>query len=348
MSFDGNVRRVAGSVADPGCTLCGGSGLLPVQGRSDPSVRQMSWCGCTRAHPAEDASSLLPEGGGGYASLWRSLDQESGNRDRETPELFAVDRDGRRIRLEDIGPPDVRMPGETLEALQDAIREGRPVTFDPPHASGPASPTREIIWEITEHPSRRPMPQIRPHVLDMKLDYNNEYSRMRPGGSVEVTVRLLLPPDCDPNDFLTQLKEMGTTPVRRDADLFEQLRVAGNRAVALEESGRNLGRRLVEVTEAKNAAEQALFQLRMRMNAAIQALEDEGVARDLYRELVRAWSERLVEGAAFTAAEGDDLVESLVQTMQYINVARKALLPEPVPGPVKPCSPEGKAEDHLF
>ena len=66
-----------------------------------------------------------------------------------------------------------------------------------------------------------------------------------------------------------------------------------------------------------------LLQIRKRMNAAMDALQDRGVAAELYAEIVDRWASSLAEGAAFTAAEGKELVDALASALEYMDLARE-------------------------
>jgi hypothetical protein len=211
--------------------------------------------------------------------------------------------------------------------------------------------------------------QDRPYVTNFQVEYRDEgmsfgrgtRSNVFGGGNrIIAKVEMELPPDTDPNVFLSKLKgdEMWSgipagSSDQATAALRHQLEGARQAAKDAEEKANEIARSLVtretEIAQLKATASrhpdtEALLTLRRRMNVAIQAIEDTGLARELYEEVVREWSHTIAEGASFTQAEGDDLVERLVQFIQYIDTARATRKAETKPA-VKPSS---KKKDQLF
>lgn len=210
--------------------------------------------------------------------------------------------------------------------------------------------------------------QDRPYVTNFQVEYRDGsmdhtgVGRTTFAGRARIIakVEMELPPDTDPNVFLNKLKgdEMWSgipagSSDQATAALRHQLAGARRAAKDAEEKANEIARSLVtrdtEIAALKAVAAhhpdtEALLTLRKRMNVAIQATEDAGLARQLYEEVVREWSHLIAEGASFTQAEGDDLVERLVQIVQYIDTARATLKAEKKPA-VKPTR---KKKDQLF
>jgi len=188
-------------------------------------------------------------------------------------------------------------------------------------------------------------------------------SRFSGSGEVVVKVEMILPPNADPNELLNRLKDPdmwagGAPPSRPEygvgvshykEEVKRLTKLVQEKEVQANEIARTLVSRDTEIAKLKQTAinhpdTEALLTLRKRMNIAIQAIEDAGLARELYEEVVREWSHTIQEGASFTQAEGDDLVERLVQFIQYIDTARATKKSEKKPA-VKPTS---KKKDQLF
>lgn len=219
-----------------------------------------------------------------------------------------------------------------------------------------------------EDPTKRihDMPQ-RPIILNMQASYRDNdlrhgdvhgspHDRFVGSREIQVTVDFLLPSSCNPTDFLKQLKNL---------DLYEP--EPSTLVVPLKEYERALARvaqleKLLSTSENasirhhrdaesfKDLAkknEVTLLKLRERMSIALEASRNPDVARELFAELVNSWACQLAEGASFTAAEGDELVESLISFLEYIDVARETLRLE-CKEEVSKRSQQSEKKDQLF
>ena len=140
---------------------------------------------------------------------------------------------------------------------------------------------------------------------DSQIDYNSS-NRMT------LTARFHLVPGADLNEVMEWLK---AGPSQGYATK------AADRILALVEKAEELEDALLKERKARRLAEDVVLQLRHRMEEALSAWGHPEAARELYIETVRQWSEKLVEGATFTAAEGEELVDTLVGMLQYIRMS---------------------------
>jgi hypothetical protein len=209
--------------------------------------------------------------------------------------------------------------------------------------------------------------QNRIWVKDMRVEYRDPgmsmqgigtSSRFAGPGQMEATFTVILPPDTNPNDFLNWLKNASITgaplpapaPVRHEmeqetAALRHQLEVAGNKLGTQTRRVTKLEEELLKIAAEKDTAEKSLIQLRARMNQALCMMESPSTAAEVYRQALDRWANSLAEGAAFTAAEGEELVQRLVEMLQYIDIARATNAGEEEPRKV----PAKKNDtEHLF
>lgn len=197
--------------------------------------------------------------------------------------------------------------------------------------------------------------QNRPYVTSFKIDHFVGSGRSETTAKIEIR----LPFSTDPSELLAKLKgdelwsgvSAGAVPDSTTAALRHQLEQARQAAKDSEERANEIARSLVareiEIVQLKATSHpdtEALLALRKRMHVTLQATEDADLARELYERVVREWGNTLVEGMSFTQAEGDDLVERLVQIVQYLDLSRATLKAEKKSA-VKPTR---KKKDQLF
>jgi hypothetical protein len=178
-----------------------------------------------------------------------------------------------------------------------------------------------------------PVPQQRPYVTNVQLTYEEQQfdgiSRHASYGSgrVRLNVEMILPPDVNPNDYVELLKTLGDTgmplppspsPSQRNASAETERQLTRLRNL-IDQYKRDVER----LQEEANTHKETLLRLRQRMNMAMETREDPEIARELFAELVVNWASKLVEGATFTAAEGDELVQALVASLEYMDLARE-------------------------
>lgn len=218
----------------------------------------------------------------------------------------------------------------------------------------PVPSLAETLAVLKEH---LPVPQQRPYVTRVETTYDEQrFDGLGPSrgyagpGRIRLNVELTLPPDVNPNDYIEMLKTLGDTgmptpprpsPAQRNASAEAERQMA--EMLSLVEQYR---KDVARLQQEANTHKETLLRLRQRMNVAMEAREEPETARELFAELVDHWASTLVEGATFTAAEGEELVKALVASLEYMDLARETRRLERKEA--RYSSKSKPPDDHLF